>query len=111
MRHVLPALLLLAGCAQPGAHMPPFVQAFVGAREDQVIGTLGVPNRAYEVGTTSVLGFDIDRIAGDPDAAPRRAVPADAVLVPPCELTFTLREYEFRTRRVESYSYVGPGCR
>lgn len=112
MRRALPALLLLAGCALP--ERPSALTALVGAREDQLVATLGVPNRTYELGGTSVLGYDLARFAGDPDARSPSVVPPGAPVVPACELTFFVREqggFPVRSRRVESYAYAGPACR
>lgn len=119
MRRALSALilpgLLLGGCAADPLSAPdnePYLSALVGAREDQVISTLGVPNRAYQVGALTVLGFDRVRVFGDPNAPRVQTVPADAVLVPACELTFFVRGgYVPPSRRVVSYAYTGPDCR
>ena len=114
MRRVLPALLLLAGCADPlsAPYSEPYLSALVGSREDQVISTLGVPNRAYQVGTLTVLGFDRARVFGDPNAPRVLTVPADAPLTPACEVTFLIQGgFVPPSRRVVSYSYTGPDCR
>jgi hypothetical protein len=64
MRLALPLMLLLGGCAVPDASRGP--AALVGAREDQLIGALGVPNRTYEIAGTTALGYDLGRLLGDP---------------------------------------------
>jgi len=114
---MLPALLLLAACAQ-GPTLDQRLSTFVGRGEADLVAALGVPVRVHEAEGRRFLQFEQRRavaVAPPPTFygpafgpwGPRYGYwPAPpAIAQVRCELTFTLRD-----ARVETFSYRGQGC-
>ena len=114
-RWVLLGSLAVAGCAT-GPTLEQRLLPFVGRSESELVATLGVPERTYEVEWRKFLTFEDQRsyiVAG-----PYPLYPAygrfgyGPVFTPPgyvvrtCEITFAVRG-----GRVESFTYRGDGCR
>ena len=117
MRRWVPlcSLALVAGCAT-GPPLEQRLLPFVGRSEGDLVATLGVPERTYEVEGRKFLTFEDRRsfiVAGDPFLyrgygygrfRPYFAPPG--YIVRTCEITFALRG-----GRVESFTFRGDGCR
>jgi len=113
MRRMILALpLLLAACAQ-GPTLSQQLSTFVGQNELQLVSSLGVPNRTYEVGGMQFLQYNqrsTIMMPGDPwgygyyGFGRPWATPSSYVVVQ-CDITFALR-----SGRVESFTMRGDGC-
>ena len=117
MRRVLLLALPLAACAQ-GPTLQEQLQAHVGKSELDLVTTLGVPVRTYEVEGRRFLQYEQRRSVlyqepglqrpfyGGPWGPRWGYVPGPAVVgVVGCDITFELRE-----GRVQGFSYRGQGC-
>jgi hypothetical protein len=118
MKHAFPiaALTLLGACAQ-GPTLEQRLSTFIGRSEGDLVASLGVPNRTYDVEGRRFLQFEqrrtvaisqpgFDRPFFGPYGYRFGYVPAPpAYAVVGCDLTFALRD-----GRVESFNARGEGC-
>ncbi len=105
--------LAAAGCAT-GPTLEQRLLPFVGRSEGDLVASLGVPERTYEVEGRKFLTFEDRRsfiVAGDPFLyrgysrfGPYFSPPG--YIARTCEITFAVRG-----GRVESFSFRGDGCR
>ncbi len=114
---MLPALLLLAACAQ-GPTLDQRLSTFVGRGEADLVAALGVPLRVHEAEGRRFLQFEQRRavavapppILYGPAHGPWGVrggywAPSPGIAELRCDLTFALRE-----GRVETFTYRGQGC-
>jgi len=64
---VLAGLLLVAGCAYPGAQHAAALNALVGKTEADLVRTYGVPVRSVETGGSKFVEYSTHRIESFPE--------------------------------------------